>query len=110
MAAPQKTVKLNNGLEIPIVGLGTWKSAPGEVSKAVEYALKEAGYRHIDCAFGYGNEKEVGEGIRASGVPREQIWITSKLWSTYHRKVEEALDITLKNLGVDYLDCASSSL
>ncbi|KAL1755863.1 NADP-dependent oxidoreductase domain-containing protein [Schizophyllum commune] len=104
MAAPQKTVKLNNGLEIPILGLGTWKSAPGEVSKAVEYALKEAGYRHIDCAFGYGNEKEVGEGIRASGVPREQIWITSKLWSTYHRKVEEALDITLKNLGVDYLD------
>ncbi|TRM70482.1 NADP-dependent oxidoreductase domain-containing protein [Schizophyllum amplum] len=104
MAAPQKTVKLNNGLEMPVVGLGTWKSEPGEVSKAVEYALKDAGYRHIDCAFGYGNEKEVGEGIKASGVPREQIWITSKLWSTYHQKVEEALDITLKNLDVEYLD------
>ena len=59
MAAPQKTVKLNNGLEIPILGLGTWKSAPGEVSKAVEYALKEAGYRHIDCAMIYQNQDEV---------------------------------------------------
>jgi len=70
----------------------------------VAYALKEVGYRHIDCAWIYGNEKEVGDGIRASGVPREEIFITSKLWGTYHSRVEECLDETLANLGTDYLD------
>ena len=59
-----KNVKLNNGLEMPAVGLGTWKSKAGEVAKAVQEALK-AGYRHIDAAFVYGNEKEVGEGLKA---------------------------------------------
>ncbi|KAI0948029.1 hypothetical protein AcW1_009643 [Taiwanofungus camphoratus] len=102
MACPN--VKLNNGVEIPIIGLGTWQSKPEEVTNAVEYALKEAGYRHIDCAWMYGNEKEVGEGIRRSGVPRSEIFITSKLWSTHHRRVEAALDETLSNLGTDYLD------
>ncbi|EPQ50913.1 Aldo/keto reductase [Gloeophyllum trabeum ATCC 11539] len=102
MACP--TFKLNNGVDIPSIGLGTWQSKPGEVTKAVEYALKEAGYRHIDCAWAYGNEKEVGAGIRASGVPRSEIFITSKLWGTYHRKVEQCLDETLANLGTDYLD------
>ncbi|TFK48890.1 Aldo/keto reductase [Heliocybe sulcata] len=102
MACPN--FKLNTGATIPAVGLGTWQSKPGEVKDAVEYALKEVGYRHIDCAWAYGNEKEVGAGIRASGVPRSDIFITSKLWCTYHRKVEECLDQTLANLGVDYLD------
>ncbi|KAL5522804.1 hypothetical protein ACEPAG_8822 [Sanghuangporus baumii] len=97
-------VKLNSGAEIPIIGLGTWKSQPEEVIEAVRYALAEGGYRHIDCAAGYGNEKEVGEGIRRSGVPRSEIFITSKLWSTYHSRVEEALDKSLSDLGVDYLD------
>lgn len=74
------------------------------MASAVEYAIKEVGYRHIDCAWAYGNEKEVGEGIRASGVPRSDIFITSKLWGTYHTRVEECLDETLANLGTDYLD------
>ncbi|WWD22324.1 hypothetical protein CI109_106815 [Kwoniella shandongensis] len=96
---------LNNGQKIPSIGLGTWQSAPGEVSKAVESALK-SGYRHIDCAWAYGNEAEVGEGIKNSGVPREEIWITSKLFELHHHPehVELALKDTLKNLGVDYLD------
>ncbi|KAF8155692.1 NADP-dependent oxidoreductase domain-containing protein [Crassisporium funariophilum] len=104
MSIPALKIKLNNGLEIPAIGLGTWQSKPGEVAAAVEYAIKEAGYRHIDCAWGYGNEKEVGEGIRASGVPRSEIFITSKLWGTYHNRVEECLDESLANLGTDYLD------
>ncbi|OJA14485.1 hypothetical protein AZE42_06064 [Rhizopogon vesiculosus] len=96
-------ITLNNGQTIPAIGLGTWQSKPNEVARAVEHALK-AGYRHIDCAWAYGNEKEVGEGLRASGVPREEVFITSKLWGTYHRRVEECLDQTLANLGTTYLD------
>ncbi|KJA17611.1 hypothetical protein HYPSUDRAFT_170377 [Hypholoma sublateritium FD-334 SS-4] len=96
--------KLDHGAEIPAIGLGTWQSKAGEVEAAVAYAIKEAGYRAIDCAWAYGNEKEVGEGIRASGVPRSDIFITSKLWGTWHSRVEECLDQTLANLGTDYLD------
>ncbi|KAJ7064645.1 Aldo/keto reductase [Mycena amicta] len=102
--APIPNVKLNSGYEIPILGLGTWQSQAAEVSTAVEYAVKEAGIRHIDCAFAYGNEKEVGAGIKASGVPRSEIFITSKVWSTWHSRVEECVDQTLANLGTDYLD------
>ncbi|KIP07209.1 hypothetical protein PHLGIDRAFT_105937 [Phlebiopsis gigantea 11061_1 CR5-6] len=102
--ADQPKITLNNGVEIPALGLGTWQSKPEEVVHAVEYALKEAGYRHIDCAWAYGNEKEVGEGIRRSGVPRGEIFVTSKLWSTRHHDVEGSLDESLANLGLDYLD------
>lgn len=98
-----KTLTLNTGAKIPTVGLGTWQAAPGEVAKAVEAALK-AGYRHIDCAWAYGNENEVGEGIKASGVPREEIFIVSKLWSTFHRTPEKGLQESLEKLGTDYLD------
>jgi len=104
MSAGGPRIKLNSGNEIPVIGLGTWQSKPGEVAEAVAYAIKEVGYRHIDCAWAYGNEKEVGEGIRASGVPRSEIFITSKLWGTWHSRVEECLDQSLANLGVDYLD------
>ena len=92
-------------MKIPALGLGTWRSPPGQVASAVAYALK-SGYRHLDCAGGYGNEKEVGEGIRASGVPREDIFITSKLWNTKHHPedVEKACKQTLTDLGVNYLD------
>ncbi|KAH8880849.1 aldehyde reductase [Thozetella sp. PMI_491] len=100
-----RTITLNSGYEIPVVGLGTWQSRPNEVAKAVEFALK-CGYRHIDAAACYENEIEVGAGIRASGVPRSEIFLTSKLWNTHHKPedVEEALDQTLADLATDYLD------
>ncbi|TNY17772.1 aldo/keto reductase family protein [Rhodotorula diobovata] len=100
---PPASFRLNTGAEIPSVGLGTWQAKPGEVAAAVTHALK-AGYRHIDGALIYQNEEEVGQGIRASGVPRSDIFLTSKLWNTYHDKVEQCLDESLASLGVDYLD------
>ncbi|GAB1319377.1 Aldo-keto oxidoreductase, NADPH-dependent (Fragment) [Madurella fahalii] len=98
-----KTFTLNTGDSMPAVGLGTWQSKPGEVEKAVEAALR-AGYRHIDTALAYGNEKEVGEGIRASGVPREEIWLTTKLDNTWHKQVQEGIDSSLASLGTSYVD------
>ncbi|KAJ5040598.1 uncharacterized protein L3040_006250 [Drepanopeziza brunnea f. sp. 'multigermtubi'] len=98
--------KLNTGAEIPALGLGTWQSSPGEVKKAVSHALS-VGYRHIDAAYCYGNEDEVGEGLKeafASGIKREDVFITTKLWCTYHSRVEQNLDISLKSLGLDYVD------
>ncbi|KAI5364019.1 putative aldo/keto reductase, aldo-keto reductase, NADP-dependent oxidoreductase [Septoria linicola] len=96
---------LNTGAKIPAVGFGTWQAAPHEVENAVEEALKQ-GYRHIDGAAIYQNENEVGAGIRKSGVPRDQIFLTGKLWNTKHRPedVEAALDKSLKDYGTDYLD------
>jgi glycerol 2-dehydrogenase (NADP+) len=104
-SAPAGTtsIKLNTGASCPSVGLGTWQSKPGQVEGAVEIALKN-GYRHIDGAWIYGNEKEVGEGIRRSGLKREDIFVTTKLWGIFHRRVEEALDASLKDLGLDYVD------
>ena len=97
--------KLNTGAQIPAVGFGTWQAAPNEVEKAVEEALKQ-GYRHIDCAAIYRNEAEVGAGIKKSGVKREDIFLTGKLWNSKHapEDVEPALDQTLKDLGTDYID------
>ena len=100
------TFTLNTGAKIPSLALGTWQSAPGEVSAAVAHALK-SGYKHVDCAFVYGNENEVGEGLKQafdSGVNREDIFITSKVWNTYHRTPEKCLDEGLKRLGLDYVD------
>ena len=98
--------KLNNGVKVPKVALGTWQSDPGQVRAAVKQAL-HVGYKHIDCAFVYGNEAEVGEGMKAAfaaGVNREDIFITSKLWNTYHRNPEKCLDEGLRRLGLDYVD------
>lgn len=98
-------IKLNSGYEIPVLGLGTWLSKPKEVENAVEAALR-AGYRHIDAAAIYQNEEEVGRGIKASGVPREEIFVTSKVWNNSRRAedVKPALLKTLKDLQLEYLD------
>ncbi|KAH8087158.1 Aldo/keto reductase [Cristinia sonorae] len=98
-----KTVKLNTGAEMPTLGLGTWKSGPNEVGNAVEVALKN-GYRHIDTATAYGNESEVGAGIKASGVPREEIFLVTKLTNSDHKNVPQALENSLKALDTPYLD------
>ncbi len=104
-----KTLTFKNGDTMPQLGLGTWKSKPGEVYTAVKFAIKE-GYRHIDCAYIYGNEKEIGKAIAAciskGIVKREELWITSKLWNDSHGKkdVLPALHRTLKDLQLDYLD------
>lgn len=104
-----KTLKFNNGQEMPILGLGTWKSATGEVYTAIKEALA-MGYRHIDCAHIYGNEDEIGQAFQDAfqeGVlKREELWVTSKLWNNAHAPadVRPALEHTLKNLKLDYLD------
>ncbi|KPI36943.1 D-galacturonate [Cyphellophora attinorum] len=99
--------KLNTGAEIPALGLGTWQSPKGEVQKAVAHAIK-SGYRHIDCAYAYGNEDEVGagikEGLKAAGISRSDLFVTTKLWCTYHTRVEQNLDSSLKALDLDYVD------
>jgi len=104
-----KNLFFTNGDALPILGLGTWKSQPGEVRKAVFWAIK-SGYRHLDCASIYQNEKEVGQGIAdalAEGlVKRNELFVTSKLWNSSHRyeDVHPALDKTLMDLRLDYLD------
>lgn len=104
-----KYITLNNGLDIPAIGLGTWKAAPGEVGEAVLQALR-TGYRHIDCAAIYGNEREIGQALsRAFNeniVQREELWITSKLWNNAHQRerVLPALRKTLDDLQLSYLD------
>jgi len=103
------TVKFENGDEMPIIGLGTYKSKPSEIFDAIICAL-ESGYRHIDCASIYNNEKEIGEALakafKEGIVTREELFITSKLWNNSHRKkdVIPALKKTLKDLQLDYLD------
>ena len=101
-----KEVKLNNGVIMPQPGFGTFLTPDGETAvNAVRCAI-EQGYRHIDTAAVYGNEVSVGEGIRQSGVPREELFITSKVWNTErgYETTLRAFDKTIKDLGVDYLD------
>jgi glycerol 2-dehydrogenase (NADP+) len=83
--------------------IGTWKSPPGAVEQAVEFALTD-GYKHIDTAAAYSNEAEVGIGIKASGVKREDFFLTTKLQETDFADPEAALESSLNKLGTDYLD------
>lgn len=104
--AIQSTIMLNNGTVIPQVGLGVFQTPDGSTTvQAVETALA-AGYRHIDTAMIYGNEKSVGEGIRRSGVPRSDIFLTTKLWNDDIRahRAPAAFEESLERLGVDYVD------
>lgn len=97
---------LNNNISIPCIGYGTWQTpSDGTTRECVKNALK-AGYRHIDTAFIYGNEKEVGEGIKESGVKREDIFLTTKHWVTErgYEKTIAAVEKSLELLGTDYID------
>lgn len=101
----QPSTKLNNGVIMPMFGLGTWQSEPAAVSNAVSYALK-IGYEMIDTAAIYGNEESVGKGLKESGVTRKDYFVTTKLWNSHHDPVDVpvALDESLKKLGLDYID------
>ena len=102
----EDTYTLNNGVKIPIIGFGTWQTPDGDIAKhAVEVALN-AGYRHIDTAAAYGNEKSVGQAIKNSGINRHDLFITTKLWNADHgyKSAKAAIDRSLQNLMVDYLD------
>lgn len=99
-------IKLNDGNEIPAIGFGTFQIPnDGTTYQAVTKALA-AGYRHVDTAVAYFNEQEVGRAIKDSGIPREQIWVTSKLWlQDYgYESAKKAIDLSLQKLGLDYID------
>ncbi|AVR46729.1 aldehyde oxidoreductase [Christiangramia fulva] len=104
-----KQLKFKNGDSMDAIGLGTWKSDKGKVTDAVRIAL-ENGYRHIDCAATYGNEKEVGDALvevfGKGEIKRKEVWVTSKLWNNAHKKedVIPALKKTLEDLQLEYLD------
>ncbi|EYC03879.1 hypothetical protein Y032_0091g2473 [Ancylostoma ceylanicum] len=105
---PTPTIKLSSGYDMPMLGLGTWQSAPGQVAKAVEMAVK-AGYRLIDCAYLYENQVEIGEALKklfATGVKREDLFITSKVWNTFHSAAgcKKNVDEILKELQLNYVD------
>ncbi|XP_010529798.1 PREDICTED: aldo-keto reductase family 4 member C11-like isoform X2 [Tarenaya hassleriana] len=109
MANALVSFRLNTGAMIPSVGLGTWQAPPGVVGDSVVTAVK-IGYRHIDCAQLYGNEKEVGNALKKlfdeGVVKRDELWITSKLWNTHHapEDVHEAMNGSLSDLQLDYVD------
>ena len=101
----KETYTLNNGVAIPKLGLGTWFIDDDKIADAVREAVK-IGYRHIDTAQAYGNERGVGEGVRTCGIPREELFVVSKV-AAEHKTYEEAkagIDGTLEKMGLDYLD------
>lgn len=97
--------KLSNGNTIPCIGLGTWRSEPEKVYDAVLKAI-EAGYRHIDTAMIYKNEEQVGKAIKDSGIKREELFVTTKLWNSDqgYESTKKALETSLTKLGLDYVD------
>jgi diketogulonate reductase-like aldo/keto reductase len=98
---PETTVRLNAGAHLPRVGLGVFRASARETVEAVLHALR-AGYRHIDTAQVYGNEAAVGEAVRASNLPREQVFVTTKLWNEYQQEgsVERAFERSVQALGL----------
>lgn len=95
-------IKLNNGIQMPVFGIGTFMIEPDDAERSVEFALKN-GYRLIDTANAYMNEKAVGRGIRKSGIPREEIFVSTKLWPSVYED-DSAVDKTLERLELDYID------
>lgn len=102
----QTTLTLNNGVVIPQFGLGVYSIPAGETTYNSVLAALKAGYRHIDTAHAYANERSVGQAVKDSGIPREEIWITSKLWpNEYDPKViQQQIDKMLERLGLEYID------
>jgi diketogulonate reductase-like aldo/keto reductase len=100
-----KSVKLNNGVEMPMVGLGLWRAEGDDTPRSVRWAI-EAGYRHLDGAKAYSNEKGVGEGIRQAGIKREELFVTTKLWNSDMRRGTqiEGFEKSLKDMKLDYVD------
>jgi diketogulonate reductase-like aldo/keto reductase len=100
-----KTIKLSNGVEVPQLALGTWLIDDADVANAVSAAIK-MGYRHIDTAQAYGNERGVGEGIRKSGIAREEIFVTSKVAAEHkdYKSAADGIEETLRKMELDYID------
>ncbi|GHF93335.1 MULTISPECIES: aldo/keto reductase [Amycolatopsis] len=105
VTSPHDTFELNNGVRIPVIGLGVFQTPPERTVQAVQAAL-QAGYRHIDTAAAYRNEREVGEGIRRSGIPREDVFVETKIWvSDYgHDQTLHAFEKATAKLGFDTID------
>ena len=104
--ATTATLPLPSGAVIPQVGLGVWQTPAGATARQAVLEALRVGYRHVDTARIYGNEADVGAGVRSSGVPREQLFVTTKLWNDdqgYDRALR-AFDASLQRLGLDYVD------
>ncbi|MGZ9143249.1 MAG: aldo/keto reductase [Candidatus Binatia bacterium] len=97
-------IKLNDGYAIPRLGLGVWLISSGKSCESAVRAALDAGYRHIDTAAFYGNEESVGKAVRESGIPRGEIYLTTKLWNSDHGNPERALERSLGKLKMDYVD------
>lgn len=99
------TFTLANGVEIPAVGFGTYKAADGQDEAVISEAIRQ-GYRHLDTASAYLNEEAVGKAVRESGIPREEFFITSKVWRSRlgYESTRKEFETSLKKLGTDYLD------
>jgi len=97
------TIALNDGTTIPQLGFGVWQVSTDDIVPAVRTAL-EVGYRHIDTAAIYGNEEGVGRAIQESGIPRNELYVTTKLWNTRHREAVAAAEESLAKLGLDHVD------
>ncbi|MEU6556431.1 aldo/keto reductase [Streptomyces sp. NPDC046915] len=103
---PADTLPLRDGVEIPVIGLGVFRSPAGRATQQAVIAALDAGYRHIDTAAVYGNEADVGHGLRASGLDRDQVFITTKLWNADHgyQPTLDAFERSRRQLGVDHID------